>query len=93
MDNLVVLFFSAMADALPEWLITLILLVQSSMYSLHQAWYVLTKVFFIITLSELYAEIIQKSLVGFLTPIVPQLLHVVTLLFDTVMLSECFHVP
>lgn len=35
------------------------------------------KYFFIITLSQLYAEIIQKSLVGFLTPIVPQLLHVV----------------
>jgi len=46
------------------------------MYSLHQAWYVLTKVFFIITLGQLDAEIIQKSLVGFLTPIVPQLLHV-----------------
>lgn len=46
MDNLVLLFFSAMADALSEWLITLILLVQSSMYSLHQEWYVLAKVFF-----------------------------------------------
>ncbi len=46
MDNLVLLFFSAMADALSEWLIILILLVQSSMYSLHQGWYVLAKVFF-----------------------------------------------
>lgn len=93
MDNVVLLFFSAMADALPECLITLILLVQSSMYSLHQHGTFLQKYFFIITLSELYAEIIQKNLVGFLTPIVPQLLHVVTLLSDTVMLSECFHAP
>ena len=46
MDNLVLLFFSAMADALSEWLITRILLVQSSMYSLHQGWYVLAKVLF-----------------------------------------------
>jgi hypothetical protein len=46
MDNLVLLFFSAMTDALSEWLITLILLVHSSMYSLHQEWYVLAKVFF-----------------------------------------------